>query len=269
MIFAWCLGHDFDLNSGHHQFGKAHQERLKTAIVWDMDHTIGGTRYQYDAVRGEIVPVEGETCEFYITSNNYCFSRLTTFTLEKYGYTCTHEQFRPFGSGPQWGMGPETSPWVNAASVPIYYHSIHDTIDKITLEQIDRAYKANIEILHNIDNTPEGFLFYDNISRSDAGTPPEVAISILSTTVGTGDTVRVWNDETRLKAESTSYHHPGLPEWAGTVWDWGDGSEPTIGGPMAAHVYEKPGVYTLMMKFTDVKGRTGTATETITVIDRK
>ncbi len=266
MLFAWCLGHDFDLNSGHYQFAEAHKDRLTKAIVWDVDHAVGGIRYVYDETEGKIVPVEGETCEFFIISNNYVFTRLAAFTMDKYGFICTQNRFRTAGSGPQWGMAPTTSPWVNVASIPIYYHSTLDTPDKITLEQIQRAYAAHIEILENVDRTPEGFLFYDNISQTRPNTPPRVSIAVLSDTVRVGDTVKVWNDETRFYDDKTSYHYPALPEWAGTTWDWGDGTPITIGGPIVTHVYKNTGTYTVTMKFTDTEGATATATKEIRVL---
>jgi len=266
MLFAWCLGHDFDLNSGHYQFAEAHKDQLAKAIVWDVDHAAGGTRYVYDETEGKIVPVEGETCEFYIMSNNYTFSRLATFTMEKYHFICTQNRFTSFGRGPQWGMAPTTSPWVNVASIPLYYHSTLDTPDKITIDQIQRAYAAHIEILENIDRTPEGFLFYDNISKTRPNKPPKVSISILSDTVRVGDTVTVWNDETRFYDDKASYHHPALPEWAGTTWDWGDGTPVTVGGPTATRVYQNPGTYSITMKFTDTEDATTTATKEIRVL---
>ncbi len=265
MLFAWCLGHDFDLNSGHFQFAEAHKDQLARAIVWDVDHAVGGIRYVYNETEGKIVPVEGETCEFYIISNNYIFSRLAAFTMDKYGFVCTHNRFGSFGSGPQWGMAPTTSPWVNVASIPLYYHSTLDTPDKITLDQIERAYAAHIEILENIDRLPEGLLFYDNISKTRPNTPPRVSIAVLSDTVMVGDTVTVWNDETRFHDDKTSYHYPALPEWAGTTWDWGDGTPITVGGPTATHVYQNPGTYSITMKFTDTEGATATATKKIEV----
>ena len=124
MIFAWCFGHDFDLNSGHYQFAEAHKDQLTKAIVWDIDHAVGGIRYVYDETEGKIVPVEGETCEFYIISNNYTYSRLAAFSMDKYGFICTQNRFGTSGHGPQWGIAPTTSPWVNVASIPLYYHSI-------------------------------------------------------------------------------------------------------------------------------------------------
>ncbi len=266
MIFAWCLGHDFDLNSGHYQFAEAHKDQLTRAIVWDVDHAAGGTRYVFDETEDKIVPVEGETCEFYIISNNYTFSRLAAFTMEKYGFICTQNRFGSFGSGPQWGMAPTTSPWVNVASIPLYYHSTLDTPDKITLDQVQRAYAAHIEILENIDRTPEGFLFYDNISKTRSNTPPQASIAVLSDTVMVGDTVMVWNDETRFYDDKTSYHYPALPEWAGTTWDWGDGTPVTVGGPTATHVYQKPGTYSVTMKFTDTEDATTAATKKIRVL---
>jgi hypothetical protein len=267
MIFAWCLGHDFDLNSGHYQFADAHQKLLKKAIVWDVDHAVGGTRYRYDENADKIVPVEGETCEFYIMSNNYTFTRLAAFSMDKYGFLCTQNRFHTAGYGPQWGMAPETSPWVNVASIPLYYHSIFDTPDKITLDQIGRAYAAHTEILNNVDGTPERFLLYDNISKDENAKPPQVSIAIVSDTVKIGDTAKVWNDETSFYSEQTAYHYPALPEWAGTVWDWGDGTEKTLGGPFVEHIYEKPGSYTITMTFTDTKGATAVDTKEITVLE--
>lgn len=266
MIFAWCLGHDFDLNSGHYQFAEAHKEQLAKAIVWDVDHVVGGIRYVYDETQCKIVPVEGETCEFYIMSNNYTFTRLAAFTMDKYGFICTQNRFRTSGGGPQWGIAPTTSPWVNIASIPLYYHSTLDTPDKITLDQLGRAYSAHIEILENVDRTPEGFLFYDNISETRLNTPPRASTAVLSDTVRVGDTVKVWNDETRFYDDKTSYHYPALPEWAGTTWDWGDGTPITIGGPIATHVYKNPGTYIIKMKVTDTEGASTTATKEITVM---
>jgi hypothetical protein len=164
-------------------------------------------------------------------------------------------------------MAPDTCPWVNVATIPLYYHSTLDTPDKITLDQIGRAYAAHIEILENIDATPEGFLFYDNISKNSTATSPRASIAIVSDKVSVGDIVKVWNDETRFFAERTSFHYPALPEWAGTVWDWGDGSQKAIGGPFVEHVYESPGSYTISMTFTDTKGAATTAKKEVTVLE--
>jgi hypothetical protein len=266
MIFAWCLGHDFDLNSGHYQFAEAHKAQLAKAIVWDVDHAVGGIRYVFDETEGKIVPVEGETCEFYIISNNYTYTRLAAFTMDKYRFICTQNRFETIGRGPQWGIAPITSPWVNVASIPLYYHSTLDTPDKITLDQVGRAYAAHIEILEHVDQTPEGFLFYDNISETRPNTPPKVSIAILSDTVRVGDPVKVWNDETHFYDDKTSYHYPALPEWAGTTWDWGDGTPVTVGGPNTIHIYENPGIYTITMTFTDTERAAATATKTVKVL---
>jgi len=186
--------------------------------------------------------------------------------MDKYGFICTQNRFGSSGSGPQWGMAPSTSPWVNVASIPLYYHSTLDTPEKITLDQLQRAYAAHIEILENIDRLPEGFLFYDNISKTRPNTPPRVSISILSDTVMVGDTVTVWNDETLFYDDKMSYHYPALPEWAGTKWDWGDGSPVTVGGPTANHVYQEPGTYIITLEFTDTEGATAKAIKEIKVL---
>lgn len=265
MIFAWLFGHDFDMNSGHYQFAEAHKEQLKNAIVWDVDHACGGTRWVFDEAQDKIVPTD-ETNEFYIISNNYTFTRLAAFTMDRYKFISTQNKFGSSGSGPQWGMAPTTSPWVNVASIPIYYHSTLDTPDKITLDQVERAYAAHVEIIENISGTPEGFLKYDTIDNTKENTPPEVRIDLLSNTVRVGDLVMAWNDNTFFYDDKTAYHYPGVPYWAGTTWDWGDGSDITIGGPTANHTYLTPGSYTITMTFTDTEGASTTATRQVEVL---
>jgi hypothetical protein len=264
MIFAWLCGHDFDNNTGHYQFAEAHKARLQKAIVWDVDHAAIGIRYAFDEIQGKIVPTS-EDNEIYIISNNYTFSRLAAFTMDKYGFVCTQNRFGSSGSGPQWGMAPTANPWVNFATIPFYYHSPLDTPEKITQDQIKRAYASHIEILENVDATPEGFLRYDNIDPTRPNTPPKVRIEVLSDTVHAGDLVLVWNDSFFYSDDKTAYHYPGVPYWAGTTWDWGDGTPPTVGGPIVNHVYSKPGTYTVTMKFTDTENAVGTATVSITV----
>jgi hypothetical protein len=266
MIFAWCFGHDFDNNSGHYQFADAHAKELKKAIVWDVDHAAGGIRYVWDEKKGTIVPT-AETNEWYIMSNNYTFTRLAAFTMEKYGFFCTQNRFFSSAMGPQWGMAPDTSPWVNVATIPIYYHSPHDTPDKIKPDQMKRAYLAHIEIIENIDRTPEGFLFYDNITKNRPNTVPRVRIEALSDNVRAGDTVIVWNDSYYYYDDKTAYHGPGIPEWVGAKWDWGDGTPATLGEPYVLHVYEKPGTYTITLTFPDTEGAQGKATKKIEVLN--
>jgi hypothetical protein len=264
MIFTWLCGHDFDNNTGHYQFAEAHKDHLQKAIVWDVDHAAIGIRYVFDEAQDKIVPTS-EDNEIYIISNNYTFSRLAAFTMDKYGFVCTQNRFGSSGSGPQWGMAPTTSPWVNFAAIPIYYHSILDTPEKITQDQIRRAYAAHIEILENVDATPEGFLKYDNIDPTRPNTPPKVRIEVLSNTVRAGDLVLAWNDSYFYSDDKTAYHYPGVPYWAGTTWDWGDGTPVTVGGPMVNHVYSNPGTYTVTMKFTDTEKAMGTGTVMIKV----
>ena len=149
MIFALCIGHDaFDGNSGHYQFGEKYRDRLGNAIVWDVDHAVGGTKYVN--IGGKLYPTT-ETSEMYTMANNYAFARLTSFYYDKYEFVSTVDAFRSPGSGPNGGVAPTNSPWVNIASITMFYHSMLDTPEKITLDQVKRAYAAHIEILEAVD----------------------------------------------------------------------------------------------------------------------
>lgn len=258
MIFTFCIGHDtFNGNAGHKQFGELHADQLTKAIVWDVDHAAGGIRY----VEGSngLEPTN-ETNELYTIANNYTFSRLASFYLDKYGYVNTIDQFRSPGSGPNGGIAPTSSPWVNAAAIPRVYHSTQDTPEKITLKQMERAYAAHIEILEAVDRTPEGFLRYDTLDKTRSNTPPVVKIDVLDDTVAVGDTVIVGNDDKVFSDDKTCYRYPGVPEWAYLKWDWGDGTTTLGSGTPATHVYAAPGDYTITMSMTDTEGATSTDT---------
>ncbi|MGD9162118.1 MAG: PKD domain-containing protein [Desulfobacteraceae bacterium] len=265
MMFAFCIGHDaYDGNSGHYQFQEKYKTRLNKAIVWGVDHAPGGTRYI--EVDGELQPTK-ETSEIYTISNNYTFARIASFYLDKYGFINTIDAFRAMGSGPNWGIAPTNSPWVNSASITRYYHSSLDTPEKITLDQLKRAYNAHIEILETVDRLPGGFLRYDNLDKTRPNTPPKVRIAVLSDTVRAGDKVWAANDDMVFYDDKTCYRYPGIPYWASLKWDWGDG-EITMGeGTPSTHIYTKPGNYMITMTLTDSEGATGTDTQQIKVLN--
>jgi hypothetical protein len=264
MMFAFCIGHDaFDGNSGHFQFQEKYKDRLSKAIVWGVDHAPGGTRYI--EVNGELQPTT-ETSEIYTIANNYTFARIASFYLDKYEFTNTIDAFMSIGSGPNWGIAPTNSPWVNSASITRFYHSSLDTPEKITLDQLKRAYAAHIEILETVDDLPEGFLRYDNIDKTRPNTPPKVRIAVLSDTVRTGDKVWVANDDMVFSDDKTCYRYPGIPHWASLKWDWGDGTITMGEGTPSTHIYTKPGDYTITMTLTDTEGAIGTDTRQIKVL---
>ncbi len=90
-----------------------------------------------------------------------------------------------------------------------------------------------------------------------------MSVAKLSDMVEAGDNVILWNDETHFYDDKTSYHYPALPEWAGTIWDWGDGTTITVGGPTATHVYQKPGTYSITIKCNDIEGAVAIAIKKI------
>jgi hypothetical protein len=153
---------------------------------------------------------------------------------------------------------------------PWFYHSIFDTPDKITLDQIERTFPVNVEILENIDRTPEGYLIYADINtaRDVPTTPPTIGVVLFKDTVLVGDPTIAWLDY--LHYDRVVHGWPQLPDFAGITWDWGDGtvtlSGTALGGLTATHVYKAPGTYTVTTTLTDLKGVKGTTTNTVTVV---
>ncbi|MBN1566525.1 MAG: hypothetical protein JXA73_01665 [Acidobacteria bacterium] len=84
------------------------------------------------------------------------------------------------------GDGADNKPVGQFYSHPIYCYSTLDTPEKITLDQLKRADAAHIEILENVDTTPEGFLRYDTIDPTRPNTPPKARIEVSSDTVRAG-----------------------------------------------------------------------------------
>lgn len=89
---------------------------------------------------------------------------------------------------------------------------------------------------------------------------PSVSVNALSRTVSAGQAVHVSGLGTVLKS--------GVLSDATFEWDFGDpsGRHNRLNGFNAAHVYEKPGTYTVRLRVTDVAGRSSTASLAVRVV---
>ena len=195
---------------------------------------------------------------------------LAAFSLEKYGLTpaMTLQRLPGGGANSNHFVAAGTPSLCSMITAPWYYHTIYDTPDNLTLDQIERSFPANVEILENIDRTPEGYLIYADINKTRdlPTTPPQIGVTVFKNTVPLGDPVIAWFDY--LDYDRFVHSYPQLPDYAGITWNWGDGTPvaPSPGVMYATHAYTNPGTYTLTVELTDLKGIKSTTTMPITVL---
>jgi hypothetical protein len=133
-------------------------------------------------------------------------------------------------------------------------------MEKITTDQVYRRTLMNIDIIRKLLDSPPGYLLAvdgnPNLKRAVKNIS-DVSVEVLPTTIKAGSLIVVW---------------PGL--WNGNmvirtdgiVYDLGDNT-PTAAKVATAHVYQKPGTYTVTMTVTDTAGRRGTAKQTVEVTE--
>jgi Zn-dependent M28 family amino/carboxypeptidase len=144
---------------------------------------------------------------------------------------------------------------------PIWYHTLVDTLDKVTPDQLERSYQAHLQILEDL--LTAGF---ENIRASDrlplddvlnAVLPEErfdvghegglgLAFGILPDPIVSGQPSLLYiNDFSNPRDVALDME-----------WSFGDGHHGR--GPFKVHVYEKPGRYQVSINVTDAGGAVST-----------
>lgn len=249
MWFIFFFGHDVGGNQGHQQFVATHQDIMSKLILFDIDHPVPGLRY--DLIDGAMVRTDEDNMRLF-SGTSLTLAEMARWVNFKYGLRSAILRGLPGGN-------PNSRDFI-AAGVPVattgcsfawYYHTTEDTMDHLPLEQFERSFPADCEMLELMANTPEGYLIFNNVNQKQVvpGAPPKISIQVLSNTALLGDPVVAWigqdtNAGRPLSAVSI------FPKHASIIWDWGDdtGLEEGLSG---VHFYQKPGQYTLTVTVTD------------------
>jgi hypothetical protein len=151
-------------------------------------------------------------------------------------------------------------PCLMIISKHIYYHSLLDTMEKITPDQVYRRTLMNLDIIKKLLDSPAGFIqAIDGNPKKvrDTKDIKNVSVQVIPTTIKAGSMVIVWpgywEDDLVIRPD-------------GFVFDFGDRTPPVLNKVATGHVYDKPGTYTITMTANDIAGRTGVATQNIEVI---
>lgn len=273
-IFLFSFGHDAANNNGEEDFALKNEELLKKTIVLDLDHVVPGVGYAYDETLQEFVP-NGMDSNRQIRGSSGVLVSVAMFVLDKHGLHPTLIRQLPSGGGGDSNFYRRGTPVLESGMAhPYFYHTMHDTPDKITVDVISRNFPAQVEVSQMVDSTPEGYIFHADKNQNRLpflpNTPPEIEMILFTETVRVGDTAIVALDEQKWYDDKASHlYSQQLPEYASLIFNWGDGT-PDVNGEgrtwSATHVYELPGTYTVTMTLTDSQGAQGTASQIITVL---
>ena len=253
MIFVALFGHEFN-NMGHHAFIQQHEDIIDKITTFLNVDGFGSTGYE--EMDGEIYETGHDEKRGIFTSNPFLLS-CAREAVVKYDLLPTVYWEGSFvaDQGPFYAAG--IPQFLLIGKTPIY-HSLLDTPEKITPDQLERTAKGYRDIIDWIDDTPEGFIIStdDNPFREAPNEPPsEAYFVVLPPTTVVFNPVIVYFGFTYDDHVFMSYN---------CTWDFDDGG--TAAGPIAFHVYTTPGVYTITMTVADIHGETTTATREIVVL---
>lgn len=266
-------------NSGHENcigarhFMKRHKElinRTYACINFDGLASIG-----YSWSERGVIPTGRDDMRFVHTSDNPLLLAMVCGKLEK--YQMLPATYAPLSTSianeDLEGMFYDLKiPTLLIIGKPIWYHSDHDTPDKVTPEQIDRSARCHLEIIKELlAADPKELLAADRLSHKEV---TERLIPI---------DVRV-EEECHENRGFTFYIIPPLPVVGervylyqtsvvhdtgviiDTVWDFGDGSEPGR-GQFTSHTFSSAGRKEIAVTLLDDQGYGVKYTRTLWVKD--
>ena len=268
LIFVSIFGHEYggetskpNAAMGHAAFVERRSDISKKVTCFvDCD---GSGSWGYEE--------KGDTGQIYATNMD---DKAGIFTTSYALAEIAEEPIQKYAKGP-WGQYPINSavadlagpifnsgwPCLLLISKHIYYHSLLDTMEKITPDQVYRRTLMNIDVIKKLLDSPAGYLMAvdgNPNSARDVKVISDVSIEVFPTTLKAGSMViawpGMWNSNLMIRPD-------------GFVYDFGDRTPAVVDKVATGHVYQKPGTYTITITATDIAGRTGKASQQVTVTE--
>ena len=134
-------------------------------------------------------------------------------------------------------------------------------MEKITPDQVYRRTLMNIDVIRKLLDSPAGYpMAVDGNPNKDRDVKviSDVSIEVFPTTLKAGSMViawpGMWNSNLIIRPDGFAY-------------DFGDRTPPVVDKVATGHVYQKPGTYTITITATDIAGRSGKASQQVTVTE--
>lgn len=253
-------------NSGHENcigarhFMKRHEDliaRTYACINFDGLAAIG-----YSWSERGVIPTGRDDLRFVHTSDNPLLLKMVSEKLEK--YQMLPANYAPLSTsianedleGMFYDLG---IPTLLIIGKPIWYHTDHDTPDKVEPEQLYRSMQCHYEIiLEMLKMNPDELKAHDRKNHDEVvrALLPEEQEYVEECHSNLGYTFNIIPPlpkagERVYMYQTSVVHDPGVI--IDTVWDFGDGSE--VGrGQFTSHVYENNGKKDLTVRLYDDKG---------------
>ena len=265
IMFAGWSGHEAGL-IGVERFVKTHQEILKKISAFIMLDGFASNGYKNQVDGGVVRTGEDEQRGLFISDNSVLLPVVMEAVLK---YKLLPAAYVSAKKLPVSDLSPfifSNVPSIMIIGKPIWYHTIHDTIDKCTPDQLERSGKAHAQIISNLLDIP-----HENIKEADGKltnvrefikkkegiTPPSGTFMVFPYPV----------------VERFPTFFVPIPLHApdsivmDVTWDFGDGNSNSI--LLTRHEYEKAGTYEVSCTYTDNYDNGHTIKKKVQVIKNK
>ena len=262
IVFAAWSGHEAGL-IGVERFAKTHQEMLKKISTFIMLDGFASNGYKNQADGGVIRTGEDEQRGLFISDNPVLLPEVIDAVLK---YRLLPAAYVSAKRLPVSDISPfifSNVPTIMIIGKPIWYHTIHDTIDKCTPDQLERSGKAHAQIITNLLNIPG-----EKIKEAD-GKLTNIK-EFINKKEGIQAPIGTFTTFPYPIVENFSAYFVPVPMHApdsiilDATWDFGDGESDSI--LLTRHEYKKPGIYDVSCTYTDNYGNTSTVKRKVHVI---
>jgi len=261
MVFAGWTGHEAAF-LGANKFAQMHKDILEKTAVFIMLDGFGSKGYYNQADGGVVETGTDEKRGLFISDNLVLIPPVIEAALK---YRLLPAAYVSARALPVSDLGPFIRagiPSIMIIGKPVWYHTVYDTIDKLTPDQLERSLKAHIHVIDELHRIPaskikeaDGKLkdIKEFVTRKPGAAPPSGHFTVTPNPVPEGCPA-IFHITVFTAPESVVLE---------VEWDFGDGATST--SLIGVHAYQKPGTYRATLKVTDSNGNTVTAKRTVRV----
>jgi hypothetical protein len=264
MLFVGWTGHECGA-VGAKMFAEMHQDIFSKITTYVLLDGFGCSGF-YDGINEGIIPTGlDERRGLFITENHlllsFCLDAVMKYKLLPAVYVSAH-------SFPVSDLGPfveKDVPSILIIGKPILYHTKLDTIDLITPDQLERSFKAHVEIIDKIQETPtseiksaDGKLTNIDsfITKKEGITPPSATFYVVPEVLTAG-VMAIFVPSVLLSPESVILSFK---------WECDDGM--TSNSILLVRNFRKPGSYTVKFSIKDNFGNENSYSKVIRVLEK-
>lgn len=264
IVFAGWTGHEAAF-LGANKFVELHSSLLDRVAAFIMLDGFGSKGYYNQADGGAIETGTDEKRGLFISDNPALIPPVLEATLR---YRLLPAAYVSAKALPVSDLGPFIRAGVPSIMVigkPIWYHTVYDTPDKMTPEQLERSLRAHIHIIDRIHEIPaeeiresDGKLkdIKEFATRKPEATPPSGHFTVTPNPVVEGQPA-IFHVTAFTAPESVVLE---------VIWDFGDGATST--SLIGVHTYQKAGTYEATLRVTDSNGNSSTTKRKVRVIKK-